>query len=63
MEAAVVFDNLVENCDRNDYIMPTNEWQIRPLSKLDPDIQPEAGEQAVESAKDKVPHLIVLSKM
>ncbi|MCC5624820.1 hypothetical protein [Nostoc sp. CHAB 5715] len=40
--------------------MPTNEWQIRPLSKLDPDIQPEAWEQAVESANGKVPsHRIV----
>ncbi|MEH1835527.1 MAG: hypothetical protein V7L29_26605 [Nostoc sp.] len=60
MEAAVIFDNLLENCDRNDHILPTNEWQIRPLSKLDPDIQPEAWEQAVESAKGKVPsHRIV----
>ena len=40
--------------------MPTNEWQIRPLSKLDPDIQAEAWEQAVESANGKVPsHRIV----
>ncbi|HYW21188.1 MAG TPA: hypothetical protein VE956_18195 [Nodularia sp. (in: cyanobacteria)] len=60
MEAAVIFDNLLENCDRNDHILPTNEWQIRPLSKLDRDIQPEAWEQAVESAKGKVPsHRIV----
>ncbi|WP_323808756.1 hypothetical protein [Nostoc sphaeroides] len=60
MEAAVIFDNLLEKCDRNDHILPTNEWQIRPLSKLDPDIQPEAWEQAVESAKGKVPsHRIV----
>lgn len=60
MDAAVVFDNLVENCDRNDHILPTNEWQIRPLSKLEPDIQPEAWEQAVESANGKVPsHRIV----
>ncbi|WP_323808738.1 hypothetical protein [Nostoc sphaeroides] len=60
MEAAVIFDNLLEKCDRSDHILPTNEWQIRPLSKLDPDIQPEAWEQAVESAKGKVPsHRIV----
>ena len=40
--------------------MPTNEWQVRPLTKLDPDIQPEAWEQAVESANGKVPsHRIV----
>ncbi len=55
MDAAVIFDNLEQKCDRNDHILPTNEWQIRPLSKLDPDIQPEAWEQAVESANGKVP--------
>ncbi|MEH2228787.1 MAG: hypothetical protein V7K71_03965 [Nostoc sp.] len=60
IEAAVIFDNLVEKCDRSDHILPTNEWQIRPLSKLDPNIQPEAWEQAVESANGKVPsHRIV----
>ncbi|MCC5604140.1 hypothetical protein [Nostoc favosum] len=60
MEAAVIFQNLEQKCDRNDHILPTNEWQIRPLSKLDPDIQPEAWEQAVESANGKVPsHRIV----
>ncbi|WP_341530146.1 hypothetical protein WKK05_13125 [Nostoc sp. UHCC 0302] len=60
MEAAVVFDNLIEKCDRNDHILPTNEWQVRPLTKLDPDIQPEAWQQAVESANGKVPsHRIV----
>ncbi|MBD0300943.1 MAG: hypothetical protein ICV85_01845, partial [Tolypothrix sp. T3-bin4] len=60
IEAAVIFDNLVEKCERNVHILPTNEWQIRPLSKLDPDIQPEAWQQAVEFAKGKVPsHRIV----
>jgi hypothetical protein len=60
MEAAVIFDNLVEKCERNVHILPTNEWQIRPLSKLDPDIQSEAWEQAVEFANGKVPsHRIV----
>lgn len=60
MDAAVIFDNLEQKCDRNDHILPTNEWQIRPLSKLDPDIQPEAWEEAVESANGKVPsHRIV----
>jgi hypothetical protein len=60
MDAAVIFDNLEQKCDRNDHILPTNEWQVRPLSKLDPDIQPEAWEQAVESANGKVPsHRIV----
>ncbi|WP_242072161.1 hypothetical protein [Nostoc sp. FACHB-110] len=46
MDAAVVFDNLAEKCDRNDHILPTNEWQVRPLTKLDPDLQPEAWQQA-----------------
>ncbi|MFW9259336.1 hypothetical protein [Nostoc sp. CALU 546] len=55
MDAAVIFDNLEQKCDRSDHILPTNEWQIRPLTKLDPDIQPEAWEQAVESANGKVP--------
>ncbi|MBD2505583.1 hypothetical protein [Anabaena azotica] len=60
MEAAVIFDNLVEKCERNVHILPTNEWQVRPLTKLDPDIQPEAWQQVVESAKGKVPsHRIV----
>lgn len=60
MDAAVVFDNLAQKCDRSDHILPTNEWQVRPLTKLDPDIQPEAWQQAVESAKGKVPsHRIV----
>ncbi|WP_193200942.1 hypothetical protein [Nostoc sp. MG11] len=55
MEAAVIFDNLVEKCERSVHILPTNEWQVRPLTKLDPDTQPEAWEQAVESANGKVP--------
>ncbi|MFW9259279.1 hypothetical protein [Nostoc sp. CALU 546] len=60
MDAAVIFDNLEQKCDRSDHILPTNEWQIRPLSKLDSDIQPEAWEQAVKSANGKVPsHRIV----
>ncbi|BCL39675.1 hypothetical protein [Nostoc sp. MS1] len=60
MDAAAVFDNLAEKCDRSDHILPTNEWQVRPLTKLDPDIQPEAWQQAVEFAKGKVPsHRIV----
>ncbi|MDZ8140390.1 MAG: hypothetical protein RM049_34720 [Nostoc sp. DedQUE04] len=46
MEAAVIFDNLVAKCERNVHILPTNEWQVRLLAKLDPDIQPEAWQQA-----------------
>jgi hypothetical protein len=32
MDAAVVFDNLEQKCDRCDRILPTNEWQVRPLT-------------------------------
>ncbi|WP_375452937.1 hypothetical protein [uncultured Nostoc sp.] len=40
--------------------MPTNEWQVRPLTKLESELQPEAWQQAVESANGKVPsHRIV----
>ena len=60
MEAAVIFQNLEQKCDRNDHILPTNEWQIRPLTKLDSDIQSEEWQQAVKSADEKVPsHRIV----
>ncbi len=31
MEAAVIFDNLLEKCERNVHILPTNEWQVRSL--------------------------------
>lgn len=60
IDAAKVFDNLVDKCNCSDHILPTNEWQVRPLTKLDPDIQLETWQQAVESAKGKVPsHRIV----
>jgi len=55
MDAAVVFENLVEKCDPMDHILPTNERQVRPLVKLEPQQQQQVWQQAVEEAGGKVP--------
>ncbi|WP_306790446.1 hypothetical protein [Tolypothrix sp. FACHB-123] len=55
MDAAVVFDNLVEKCDQFDHKLPTAEGQIRPLTKLEPQQQQEVWQQAVQKAGGKVP--------
>jgi hypothetical protein len=55
MDASVVFDNLVEKCDPMDHILPTNERQVRPLTKLEPQQQQEVWQQAVQEAGGKVP--------
>jgi hypothetical protein len=55
MDAAVVFDNLAEKCDPMDHILPTNERQVRPLTKLEPQQQQEVWQRAVEEAGGKVP--------
>jgi hypothetical protein len=55
MDAAVVFDNLVEICDQFDHKMPTAEGQVRPLTKLEPQEQQEVWLRAVELAGGKVP--------
>ncbi|MEH2394279.1 MAG: hypothetical protein V7K21_22335 [Nostoc sp.] len=55
MDAAVVFDNLLEKCDPMDHILPTSERQIRPMSKLEPQEQQEVWLRAVELAGGKVP--------
>ncbi|WP_242056147.1 hypothetical protein [Nostoc flagelliforme] len=55
MDAAVVFDNLLEKCDPLDHILPTNERQIRPMTKLEPQEQQEVWLTAVELAGGKVP--------
>lgn len=55
MDAAVVFENLVEKCDPLDHILPTNERQVRPLVKLEPQQQQEVWQQAVEQVGGKVP--------
>ncbi|MDZ8069950.1 MAG: hypothetical protein RMY64_30805 [Nostoc sp. DedQUE08] len=55
MDAAVVFDNLMEKCDPLDHILPTNERQVRPMTKLEPQQQQEVWVKAVEQAGGKVP--------
>jgi hypothetical protein len=55
MDAAVVFDNLLEKCDPMDHILPTSERQIRPMTKLEPQQQQEVWLTAVELAGGKVP--------
>jgi hypothetical protein len=55
MDAAVVFDNLVEICDQFDHKLPTAEGQVRPMTKLEPQEQQEAWLKAVELAGGKVP--------
>lgn len=62
IDAAIVFDNLNQMCpnrtqietDRSQ-ILPTNEYQVRPLTKLEPLEQREAWFLAVEKAGNKVP--------
>ena len=49
-------------CANRTQILPTSEWQVRPLTKLDPSQQVEAWTQAVENAGGKVPsHRVVKS--
>jgi hypothetical protein len=55
MDAAVVFDNLMEKCDPLDHILPTNERQVRPMTKLEPHQQQEVWVKAVEQSGGKVP--------
>ncbi|MEH1996604.1 hypothetical protein [Nostoc sp.] len=55
MDAAVVFDNLMEKCDPMDHILPTNERQVRPMTKLEPHQQQEVWVKAVEQSGGKVP--------
>ncbi|MBD2248978.1 hypothetical protein [Nostoc sp. FACHB-888] len=55
MDAAVVFDNLVEICDQFDHILPTAEGQVRPMTKLEPQEQQEVWVKAMEQAGGKVP--------
>ena len=55
MDAAVVFDNLVEICDQIDHKLPTAEGQVRPMTKLEPQEQQEVWLRAVELAGGKVP--------
>ena len=71
MESTVVVDNLIKMCPirthfQNDLdtsapdssegqILPINEYQLRPLIGLEPEVQREAWQKAVEVAGGKVP--------
>ena len=71
IESTVVVDNLMKMCPnrtQNDLvvdtsapdssekqILPINEYQLRPLIKLEPEVQRDAWQQAVEEAGGKVP--------
>ncbi|WP_208346462.1 hypothetical protein, partial [Aetokthonos hydrillicola] len=55
IQAAAVVDNLLDECDPMDHILPTKERQVRPLTKPQPDTQREAWQMAVEEAGKKVP--------
>ncbi|MHC5762546.1 hypothetical protein [Nostoc sp.] len=55
MEAAVVFDNLTAKCDPLDHILPTNERQVRPMTKLEPHQQQQVWQLSVQEASGKVP--------
>ena len=71
IDAASVVDNLAQMCpDRTQIetevgseemcpdrtqILPTNEYQIRPLTKLEPEEQREAWQMAVQAAGDRLP--------
>jgi hypothetical protein len=55
IDAAAVFDNLVEICDQIDHKLPTAEGQVRPMTKLEPQKQQEVWLKAVELAGGKVP--------
>ncbi|OWY64080.1 hypothetical protein B7486_49300 [cyanobacterium TDX16] len=55
IDAAVVVDNLSSGCSQFVNILPTNESQCRPLTKLEPESQRTCWQQAVEQAGGKVP--------
>ena len=58
--AAGVFENLTTICCQNELnddlqILPTNEGQVRPLTKLEPDLQRDVWQTAVLEAGNKAP--------
>jgi hypothetical protein len=63
IEAAIVVDNLHEKWDPMDRILPTNERQVRPLTKLEPEQQRRAWYQAVAAAGGKVPSSRVVKEI
>jgi hypothetical protein len=71
IDAAKVVDNILEVCpllgvselDTERKIVPTSEWQARPLTKLSPAEQKEAWDKAVELAGNKVPSGKIVSQV
>jgi hypothetical protein len=55
IEAALIYDNLIDKCAKILHILPTKEGQVQPLSQLDRESQPLAWSTAVEEAGGKVP--------
>ena len=55
IEAAQIYDNLIDKCEPMVPVLPTKEGQVRPLSELNTDEQPIAWEAAVKQAGGKVP--------
>ena len=73
VRAAIVIDNLVQmspngrqnnsESDKWGGILPTNERQCRPLSKLEPEKQREVWQQAIELNGGKVPSGKIVSEL
>ncbi|MBW4600508.1 MAG: hypothetical protein KME29_13150 [Calothrix sp. FI2-JRJ7] len=55
IEASSIVDNLKSECDPMDHILPTNERQVRALSRLEPNSQRACWEEAVKANGGKVP--------
>ncbi len=55
IKAAAVVEHLQTECEQFVHIWPTKEGQVRPLISLEPELQVEAWQQAVEQNGGKVP--------
>ncbi len=55
IEAAQIYQNLIDKCEQIVHILPTKEGQVRPLSQLDKEEQASAWSTAVEEAGGKLP--------
>lgn len=73
IDAAIVVDNILQLCPnrtqnesdtkKNKLIIPTSEWQIRSLTRLEPQQQREVWIKAVELAGNKAPSGKVVSEL
>lgn len=73
IDAAIVIDNLAQmspnggqnnsQSDTSKYILPTNERQCRPLTKLEPEKQREVWHKAIELNGGKVPSGKIVSQL